>query len=314
VNGSYHLRPSSGDGGGPRSPSIGVGLIVIEHNDPDGARKVLLQATGTAESVVVSTGEHRFEPDSTGAVRVIHLRHNPGFGAAVNTGMTELPDLLTYSLICNTDITLPPGLVDSLRDQAIANGFAQIAPQLVDPAGKVDWDGGHVDFMKIQIVHESKGQPWSPRRHAGQTVFVTGACFLLRRDAWEAVQGMREDLFLYAEDCDFSLRLENVGLRSGVAAGPAVVHIGSGGVGRLSPLQVYLMTRNGIRLFREWSPHLWGRVACWAIVPVRLIWRTLRSRAGLFRLQWIVFGVWDARRSSRYFDGHGRFRHLSGLK
>jgi len=177
---------------------------------------------------------------------------------------------------------------------------------LLRSSGLVEWDGGYIDFSRVKIVHQGLERLPTPGPDTLPATFVTGACMMVRRDAWNAVGGMREDLFLYHEDADFSMRVQRAGLHGGVVRCIQVVHESSGTVGRDSPLQIYLMTRNGIRFFREWSPHLWGRVASWVVVPVRILWRLVSKHRSLRGLAWILQGVLDARHGSSHHRFQGR--------
>jgi GT2 family glycosyltransferase len=49
-----------------------------------------------------------------------------------------------------------------------------------------------------------------------ETAFPSGAALVVRRSAWEEMDGMRDDYFLYGEDLDLGLRLWLAGQRVGV--------------------------------------------------------------------------------------------------
>jgi GT2 family glycosyltransferase len=292
-----------------------LGAIVVEYSDPKGAED-LVEAFGAVpglETVVVSTGPAPYVPFVRRArpIKVVHLATNPGFGAAVNRGFDKLSSDVSHVLICNTDVQVTARTVLGLYEYARSGAFALISPIILSMDGTVEWDGGSVDYYRVRIVHRRLGEAPVRRRGLEATEFVTGACTMVERNAWAMVGGMREDVFLYGEDVDFSLRLHRHGFRCGIAANLEVVHQRSRSVGLLSPLQLYLMTRNNIRLFSEWSPHRWGRVACWLIVPLRLGWQTLRrGRARIRALLWIAYGIVDARLGSAYRDNHGRAARL----
>jgi len=282
-----------------------LGVLIVEYRDPAGALRLAeaLRWDSRFEIVIISTGPTAVAAPGPG-VHAIHLPSNPGFGAALNRGSEALSNRVTHMLLCNTDIHLSRDAALRLWEHARTTGWAQLSPMIIGPAGLVEWDGGHIDFLRIQVVHEGLGHWPKSGPGARPTTFVTGACMMVRRDAWNAVGGMKEDFFLYGEDADFSMRLQRAGLVGGVVRRIQLVHETSTAVGRDSPLQLYLMTRNGIRIFREWSPHFWGRLGCWVVVPTRMLWRLLRNRASLSRLVWIFRGLVDAFPTS----SHRRFR------
>jgi len=290
-----------------------LGVLIVEYRDPTGALKLAraLSPDPRLEVVIISTGPTA--PTALGpVVRAIHLPSNPGFGAALNRGAETLSERVGHILVCNTDIRVSLESVLRLWKYACAANWAQLSPMIIGSSGLVEWDGGHIDFVRIQVVHEGLGRPPRSGPEVRATTFVTGACMLVRRDAWKSVGGMRGDFFLYGEDADLSLRFQRAGLKSGVFRSVQVVHDTSSSVGRHSPLQLYLMTRNGIRLFREWSPHWWGRLGCWILVPLRLSFRLLRRRRSPRALLWIFRGVIDARPNSLYHRFQGRAAMVLG--
>jgi GT2 family glycosyltransferase len=291
-----------------------LGVILVEYADEAGANAILedLGRASDLEVVVVSTGPKALRA-SGGVATLVHLPTNPGFGAALNVGVESLSRAVSYFVISNTDVRCSAEDLRELWGTATRSGLAVVSPTIVGPDGRVHWDGGRIDFLRLTAIHERYGRERRTEAILEPTVFVTGAFVMVRRDVWRAVGGMREDFFLYAEDADFSMRLRRGGFAARVFTGVTVVHRPSASVGRYSPLQVYLMTRNNIRFFREWSPHTWGRAACWTAVPLRLAWQVLRGARAPWKLVgWILLGVLDARRRSAHYSFKGRAARVFG--
>jgi GT2 family glycosyltransferase len=288
-----------------------VGVVVVDYRDPQGTARVVgsLSDLPEAEIVVVSTGPEKYNAGT--GIRVIHLPSNPGFGAAVNRGAESLGPNVTHFLVSNTDISTSGMVVRTLWEEARRNGAAMLAPTIVGLDGLVEWEGGRIDFLRLKGVHERMGERPREGTMLIPTTFVTGAHVMIARAAYDMVGGMREDFFLYGEDADFSMRVQRAGQSAAVYTGVRVVHERSGSVGRSSPLQVYLMTRNNIRFFKEWSPTLVGRLLCWPAVPLRLAFQCGRRGDALWRLvPWIALGTWDARRASAFHSAKGRAARL----
>lgn len=294
---------------GPTS-KLPVAGVIVEYKDAAGAvaTAARLLEEGCAEVLVVSTGPAAASVPH--GVRSLPRPDNPGFAAALNAGVAALVERVDYVLVTNTDLTILPGTLPALLAAASTVGAAQIAPAVVLETGEVEWDGGRVDHRTCRIVHERYGLP--PRQSDPEpTDFVTGAFMLVRLDAWHSVGGMREDYFLYAEDVDFSMRLRAAGWSRFVAPMVHVFHESSGSIGKYSALQVYLMTRNLVRLFRSLGDSLWARTACWFLVPARALWRLASRRAlSTERVKWILRGAVDARPGSGRARGKGRAAEL----
>ena len=80
-----------------------------------------------------------------------------------------------------------------------------------------------------------------------------GACAVSRR-AWEAVGGIRTDLFMYYEDTDFSWRIRESGRRVEFVAGAVARHEHAASSGADSPMFVRVNTRNRILVAAEHAP------------------------------------------------------------
>lgn len=291
----------------PRPEGPRLGAIVVDYRDAARTAALVgsLHEQGVGDVVVVSTGPAPFQ--GARAV-VLHRPDNPGFGAALNAGERVLPEHVTHFMVCNTDVVPQPGAVTRLLEAARERHSAIVAPQVVDRRGVVEWNGGHVSFAKSAIVHEGIGEVQaraaSPAR---PTEFVMTACCLVDRQAWRVLGGMREDFFLYFEDTDFCMRLRQRGLAIHAVPTAVVVHAQSDSAGRHSALQLYLMTRNGVRFFAQWGPRRWMRAAACLAYPLRLTAQALRADLGSWRrLGWVAAGAWDARPGSPMARGKGR--------
>jgi N-acetylglucosaminyl-diphospho-decaprenol L-rhamnosyltransferase len=56
--------------------------------------------------------------------------------------------------------------------------------------------------------------------------WVTGACFLVRREAFDAVGGFDDRYFMYVEEVDLCWRLARAGWRTGYESSARVRHLG----------------------------------------------------------------------------------------
>jgi N-acetylglucosaminyl-diphospho-decaprenol L-rhamnosyltransferase len=131
--------------------------------------------------------------------RWLPLAQNLGFGVANNRGLAEATT--EFVLLLNPDCIVAPGAVEALI--ACADRFpeaAAVAPQLVDRQGRPD------------ISYRWRSDQWSssgPGADGPACVgFASGACLLIRSDSMRRVGGFDEDFFLYYEDDDLCIRLQ----------------------------------------------------------------------------------------------------------
>jgi GT2 family glycosyltransferase len=185
-------------------------------------------------------------------VRVVALDENLGFGRAINRGVAEAPG--DPVILLNNDAVPEPRFAEALLDQlgegvdAVAGVLLQErAPELIDSAGVV----ADATLMGFDYLH---GEPASAAAAAAPPLGPTGGAALYRREAFEAVGGFDERIFLYYEDLDLALRLAANGSRCRLAPEARALHAYSASLGAASARKYswtgwsrgYLLRRYGV--------------------------------------------------------------------
>ena len=199
-------------------------------------------------------------------VRVLRLEENAGFGAAVNRGAEAARGELL--LILNNDAWLDRGCLAALAGRLEHEPrLAWVSPRLFYPDGRPQmvwapdqglW-GETLQRLRNRIDgrHPSH-EGWLPRLLArlGGPGWYTGACALVRRTAFEQVNGFDPGFFLYFEDADLCRRLREAGW--GLALEPAAraFHASAGGERGGSVAIEY--RRGQLRYYRKHRPS-WER-------------------------------------------------------
>jgi GT2 family glycosyltransferase len=210
---------------------------------------------------------------------------NVGFGRAVNQGaaMAKAPLIL----LMNPDCRLVAGCLSALRSVLEDEPSCALAgPRILDPDGTVQGSArGDPDMFTGLFGRTGALRAWMPflsvaRRNvvlehaapAGErsvTVdWVSGACLVVRRDAFLSAGGFDERFFMYWEDADLCRRLRHRGFHVRYVPGATAVH----SVGRSSQTA----RRASIRAFHA-SAYLYyaTHVAPGALNPKRLLARVL---------------------------------------
>jgi GT2 family glycosyltransferase len=92
--------------------------------------------------------------------------------------------------------------------------------------------------MLVRIFAGSFGARPQPAPADGAVVEVgqpSGACFVVRRETWEALGGFDEGFFLWYEDVDLAKRLHDAGYRNLVAGSARVGHAGAEAFAQIDP-------------------------------------------------------------------------------
>lgn len=74
---------------------------------------------------------------------------------------------------------------------------------------------------------EAGGTFWRDRNKAGYVAWVSGACFIIKRNIFENVGKFDENFFLYKEEEDLFLRLREEGRKVFYFPGVKLMHYGS---------------------------------------------------------------------------------------
>ncbi len=218
-------------------------VIVNYESGPALARCVgYLQAEAPSEVVVVDNGSSdgslatalRVAP----GLAVVAPGANLGYGAAVNRGVAA--SVAPAVLVCNPDLEVRPGTVGALRKALDDDpGCALVGPLIRTPEGRRYPSARQFPSLVNAAGHAVLGLFAPGNRFtrayqraeldgahgAAQTVdWVSGACFLVRRAAFEAVGGFDETYFMYAEDVDLCWRLGRAGWRVAYAPSAEVTH------------------------------------------------------------------------------------------
>jgi N-acetylglucosaminyl-diphospho-decaprenol L-rhamnosyltransferase len=182
----------------------GVAMVVVADNgSTDGSGQAVSERFPTAKWVPTGT--------------------NLGYGTAANIGAALVGG--TYLLVCNPDVVVQEGTVATLRHFLETNaGVAVVGPRIVDAGGVLYPSARRFPDMLEALGHGIVGQFWEgnpfSRRyrmtdwdHSGrrEVDWVSGACFLARREAWDAVGGFDRSYFMYMEDVDLCWRLRAAG-------------------------------------------------------------------------------------------------------
>lgn len=257
-----------------------------------------LLASGIGEIVVVDNGSSdgslsgiRVELES---VRVVDAGHNLGYGAAVNLGVTWLGPAVSMVLVCNADLEVDPDaprrLAQRLREE---RGLGIVGPRLLASDGSVYPSARAFPSLVDAIGHGliglfSASNPFSRRylrtdgtpEQMGSPQWVSGACFLVRRLAFESVRGFDPAYFMFAEDVDLCWRLNRAGWEVGYEPSAVVTH--HEGVSRAHhPVRMLVAHHRSLWRFACTSTSGWRRVA----LPIVAVGLVMRLAVMLVRLQ-----------------------------
>ncbi|MGH9056506.1 MAG: glycosyltransferase family 2 protein [Acidimicrobiales bacterium] len=234
--------PSAGDG--PGAEGAGVAGVVVSYNASAHLEHCLasLGRNGVATVVVVDNGskdESRGVAEGAGATWV-DAGANLGYGRAANVGAaTAGARSEPYILVCNPDLEVGAGAVPALVAALEADrGLGVVGPRIDNPDGTLYPSARTFPSLLDAFGHGLLGM-FAPRNRftrryrlldwdhgaAARVDWISGACLLARREAWEAVRGFDPVYFMYMEDVDLCWRLARAGWSVGYEPAAGVVHV-----------------------------------------------------------------------------------------
>ncbi len=196
----------------------GLGVVVVADNGSvDGSQLALSESYPAAKWL------------DTGA--------NLGYGSAADLGAAMVDH--GYLLICNADVVVSEGAVAALREFLDERPeVAVVGPRVLGADGDLYPSARRFPDLLQAFGHGVVGQFWPgnpfTRRyrmvdwdHAGtrEVDWVSGSCFLARRQAWDEVGGFDRTYFMYMEDVDLCWRLRASGWSVAYEPAAQVTHV-----------------------------------------------------------------------------------------
>lgn len=187
--------------------------------------------------------------DGTQSVRELAQRHpevtwifhdsNAGFAAGVNGLMQHSTS--DQVLLLNPDAELLSDLAGCRRLLAADPGVAAAAPWMDSGDGHKRWDNAHREPNPVRQLVTYAGYDERVRRLPALSMFygtqpstvsgyLTGACLLISRAAWDVVGPFDERYFLYSEETDWCRRARDRGYRLVAVPEPGIRHVAAGTV------------------------------------------------------------------------------------
>lgn len=213
----------------PLAAMPGVQVTVVDNDSPDDA----------VETIADLRAEVERSP------------RNGGFSYGCNLGAARGGAPLL--LFLNPDARLDAGALEALtaalgRDPSMA----LVGPRIIEDDGELAWSQRRFPrlrstFAQALFLHRLFPRAaWTDElirdraayERPGSPDWVSGACMLVRRDAFEAVGGLDERFFLYCEDTDLCKRLRDARHTIGFEPAAEVHHVGgaSSGAGETRPI------------------------------------------------------------------------------
>lgn len=230
-------------GNGWSDPLVRVVVVTFSPGEHlDNCLSSLKEAlTAPFEVILVDNGSTDGAPERAQVdygVDLLSTGTNLGYGGAANLGASGAN--APWLLVVNPDVRFSPGSIDRLLEAAQRwPGAGALGPAILTSDGRLYPSARALPSLGRGIGHALLGwwwprNPWTAayRREREQPVegvtgWLSGACLLMRREAFESVGGFDPEYFMYFEDLDLCERMARAG--QGVVYVPSAVITHEGG-------------------------------------------------------------------------------------
>jgi len=188
-------------------------------------------------------------------INIVENESNGGYAKGYNEGLKHI-DADIYVLL-NSDVEVSVGWLHPLLEMMENPDLAAIQPKVLSYQNRTQFEyagaaGGFIDRDGFMFC---RGRMFNTFEHdSGQyddcieVFWATGACLVVKADAYWKVDGLDKDFFAHMEEIDLCWRLKNLGYKVGYCGKSTVYHVGGGTLSRISPKKTYLNFRNNLFL------------------------------------------------------------------
>lgn len=271
--------PTTGD------PAATVGVVTVTYSSGDYLHSFLRTlATATdrpLQVIIADNGSTDGAPERAAAehpeVTLVHTGGNLGYGGGMNRGVAELDPSIEYIVIANPDVEWSPGSLDELL--AAAQRWPRagaLGPLITEPDGTVYPSARRVPDLVSGSGHAVlgtvwPGNPWTVAyrnenddRTERPVGWLSGSCLLVRRAAFDRLDGFDSRYFMFMEDVDLGDRLTKAGWLNVFVPSSTVMHAKSHSVSKYPQRMLAAHHESAYRFQADrhpgarWAPVRWA--------------------------------------------------------
>ncbi len=195
-------------------------------------------------------------------VKIIKLDRNHGFAGGYNRALEQIE--ARYYVLLNSDVEVTEGWLQPLvRFMDQNEDVASCQPKIRSFYTRNSFEyggaaGGYIDkygytFCRGRIF-ETIEKDFGQYDTRAEIFWSTGACMIVRSEAWKKCGRLDEDFFAHMEEVDLCWRFHNAGLRVVCLPLSVVYHVGGGALPYGSEQKTYLNFRNSLYLLYKNLP------------------------------------------------------------
>jgi GT2 family glycosyltransferase len=195
-------------------------------------------------------------------VKLILHSKNHGFAGGYNLALSQIE--AKYFLLLNSDIEVSKDWLNPLVEHMDNNdNVAACQPKIMSFHNKEYFEyagaaGGYIDkygypFCRGRIFDYTE-KDYGQYNDQKDIFWSSGACMIVRAEAWEKCGGFDDSFFAHMEEIDLCWRFQKAGYVIRYIPDSTVYHVGGGTLKYESPFKTYLNFRNNLFLLYKNLP------------------------------------------------------------
>lgn len=246
-----------------------IAVVILNWNGVDLLKQFLPSVLQYSEEATIYVIDNASTDTSLSVLRtefpsihIIENKGNFGFAKGYNEGLKTIKE--PYLALVNSDIEVTKNWLQPILNQFEQDSLtAIIQPKILDFKNKSYFEyagaaGGFIDkygypYCRGRIfnkIEEDKGQ-----YDATINIFwASGACFFIRNQVFQELQGFDEDFFAHQEEIDLCWRAHNLGYQIQFCYESLVYHVGGATLNNDNPKKTYLNFRNSLYMLTKNLP------------------------------------------------------------
>ena len=238
-----------------------IAVVILNWNGKALLQKFLPSVIAYSQEATIYVADNASTDDSISflktefsQVKIIQNKENGGYAKGYNDALKHLDEDI-FCLV-NSDIEVTKNwLTPILNTFKTKKNTSIIQPKILDYNKKTHFEyagaaGGFIDkygypFCRGRIfdtIEEDTGQ----YNKDSEIFWASGACFFIRKDVFNSLNGFDESFFAHMEEIDLCWRAHNLGYTSKYVWQSTVYHVGGATLSSTNPKKTYLNFRNSL--------------------------------------------------------------------
>ena len=238
-----------------------IAVVVLNWNGVELLKQFLPSIMQHSEQATIYLADNNSSDDSIQmvteqfpSIKIIKNDANYGYASGYNMALKNVEE--EYYALVNSDIEVTENWLDPIL--TIFDNKPEIAiiqPKILDFKNKSNFEyagaaGGFIDQYgfpfcrgRVFATIENDNQQYDDEQ---EIFWASGACFFIRKEVYQKLNGFDGDFFAHQEEIDLCWRAFNLGYKVNYTYKSVVYHVGAATLNQSNPKKTFLNFRNSL--------------------------------------------------------------------